>query len=342
MEWRCVTRRCLPVHLYIFYLPAVLPLIRSPLLTGNLPPQISLDSSAFLFFGTNSTTFNPTNINYHGDDPVGAQGIDLSSIPTIYNGSDGFSSGTIRLYSSLAAILVCDPHLSTSSSTVTLSANGTLSLSSASWSTPQEIGNLPYTSASNITTQALIPSVGIMDNTLIGGNLLWSSLSEALFFNQSVLTTVGTPPLALDQINANMNSYMVSASKAYADGYISFDNVSTVGVPALTEVDRLSITASKSLCIVTMALFVTEVVILLAVMKLRAKPGNTFDLENVAKAVFQYGSVDPKWRDDILRSSESAAGGDTEGAPLMVQRKHISQESISTAGQSVDGPVYAV
>lgn len=85
-----------------------------------------------------------------------------------------------------------------------------------------------------MTSEALLSAVGDMDLDSETANLL-SSTSEALFMNTSVLEAdpftgslqTALPPFPLDTINAHMYKFILSASKAYANGYVNSSSNNT-------------------------------------------------------------------------------------------------------------------
>jgi hypothetical protein len=216
----------------------------------------------------------------------------------------------------LAAVLLCQPQLTTFPATVYLDSQGNLSVYHAA-APATAVGNLPYIQAANVLNEALLSALSTIDDGL--GTVLASTAAQSLFLNSSASSAPGLAPLSQSAINANMNKFMASATKAYAKGFVNSSFTSTINVPASIQVQRLVITTDETLWIATIVLFVLEVVALLAVSFLGAPSKLLFDLKNVARACFSYAETNPQFKHEMMSSEESLGLG--EESYLMKERR---------------------
>jgi hypothetical protein len=263
-------------------------------------------SSGFLFLGTNTTLELITS----------DIGVDLSNISSYYN-ANGISISSVGEVEGafpgppLAAMLKCNPNFSLAPAIVQLASNGTLSVSRDSYKGSTPVGNLPHFEAATLLSQALLSSVALMDqdNNADDAYIQSSSLSDAMFLNAS---TVGydnvlsqqTPvsPLPLQTIGANVDRFMSSAVKAFANGYSAPGNVSTISVPGSIQEERLVLATNKPIWIASICLFSVELVALLVALRFGVSSRAQFNLQNVLKAVVEvHGDCsDESWRHSVL------------------------------------------
>ncbi|KAF8987192.1 hypothetical protein BDQ17DRAFT_1335192 [Cyathus striatus] len=166
-------------------------------------------TSIYLFAGRNSTV-GPDNI---------FEGFNLDNIPTSQTDQIFNSTDPLPTAAPLISLLVCDPHFELSTGDVTLHPDGSLEVSNT---TGAPLGNMQQ----NVTN--FMFSIGMIDVVTYSE----SSLSVLAWFMNDIAATIFTsnpsfdptkPPyittLPLDQIEKNINTYFVSASKAFTDGY---------------------------------------------------------------------------------------------------------------------------
>jgi hypothetical protein len=149
------------------------------------------------------------------------------------------------------------------------------------------VGNMPSAQAMVITAQALLGSVSMTDQD-IGVNGISSSLiADQLFMTSSTAGWVSgqgqapIAPLSSEEISAKMNNFVASASKAYADGYVTTGSVSTMGVDADVTAQKLGLTGSRGLWVVTLVLVIGVLLLLIMAERYNTEERVPFDLENV-------------------------------------------------------------
>jgi hypothetical protein len=265
------------VHWQIDISVAILPLIQQPVVNGS--------QSGFLFLGGNKSL------------PVcgGHSPIDLTGIPSAYNAM-GFSfNSTTALHSydslcaNLASVLVCDPQISLSGGEVTLQSNGHLTVNSADLAS---VGNIPIAAIEIPFSQGLLSAV-ITPEPDSNSSTIVNFISALLFMTDLTMNTdnhpTGIPPLHVDIINGNMDTFVGSAVKAYADGHfpgngtLPYGGFNTVEVRARQQEQRLALVTDVPLWTATMSLVALSAILLtwLAVMWKRRDP---FDLRSIMKA----------------------------------------------------------
>lgn len=245
-------------------------------------PTVSQGKSAFLFFGGSSSVIGDGNL---------PSGIDLTNLPTTEDstgwglvGGSAAGTGNNDHAPRLVTMLVCDPQLSMAPATVTIYDDDSMYITRES-TTGTAVGNMPSAQAMVITAQALLGSVSMTDQD-IGVNGISSSLiADQLFMTSSTAGWVSgqapIAPLSSEEISAKMNNFVASASKAYADGYVTTGSVSTMGVDADVTVQKLGLTGSRGLWVVTLVLVIGVLVLLIMAERYNTEERVPFDLENV-------------------------------------------------------------
>ena len=248
--------------------------------------------SAYLFLGSNNTL--------HEDRRVSE--IDLSGIPATHNSSgyrlqtsDTSGAASASYAPPLASVLVCDPRMNISSVTVVRETNRSLYVISANSARPR-VGNIPEDTASAIFSLALL-SATTPSPPFINPNFLINFLAASLFMTDPTVSSDTAPdgsspltthPLPLPVINANLDAFVLSASKAYSYGYMreygTDAGLETIAVNGTVQVQRLALVASVSHIIITMV-WVSVATFLLATLVLGRDGGQPFTLESIIKVM---------------------------------------------------------
>jgi hypothetical protein len=140
-------------------------------------------------------------------------------------------------------------------------------------------------------------AVGSVEGSQNDANYI-NHIAALIFMADPTLDMVSSPtgicPLDLSTINRNMDQFVGSAAKAYADGYYprtgNSDNQLPIGdfanmtVNAMHQEMRIAIAPNEPLWIVTIVL-VAMVTALMTALLLRAGVYEPFTLENVLKVV---------------------------------------------------------
>jgi hypothetical protein len=221
-------------------------------------------SSAFIFSGGNSSVldrqFNP---------PV-PYAVDLTSLPTTLTAEGaGLDLASKSLYAPLSSVLVCDPRPQITGGRISITSGGAQSILSSG---KAPIGNIPQSAANLIFTNALGIAL-VQIETLSTANFVNLPASMMFMANSSSVdwnNAQGVRPLDLPSINQNMDSSMLSAAKAYIDGYRKNDTTLVVEfeldpVSALERQEIFALRTSKPQFIVTVV-FVTIAIVLLFIL----------------------------------------------------------------------------
>ena len=163
----------------------------------------------------------------------------------------------LGLVGPLASVLLCDAQPQISGGRVRLENNGTVDVISSGQ--PSD-GSFPSTAANLIFTNAF-QDVLVELEADEGSNLVNNLAVDMFMTNTSVdwKSARNIAPLDISSINKNVDDFMSSAAKAFIDGYrkvgtnanATFDSVS---VPGMMEEQRLALTTSQELFIVTVVL----------------------------------------------------------------------------------------
>ncbi|KAF5354046.1 hypothetical protein D9756_007216 [Leucocoprinus leucothites] len=192
----------------------------------------------------------------------------------------------------LITVLLCDPQFKISPATVTLKG-GTLSADMQSGS--RVVNNIPPEAADTIFSQCLLFATSTQepwDGTLSVVN----SIVRILFLTDPAFEYTpipgGTKPLPLDEINRRMNKILLSSAKAYLSGYrpdffnFTFPAFEMIDSDAIGEVEQLALVGSRPFLIALMVVVAVLVVLLITLVAMvRADQLQTFDLENIVKAL---------------------------------------------------------
>lgn len=230
----------------------------------------------FIFFGGNTTVDNLSSILF----------LTLDGLPTTLLPEN--SEGLENKRPMVVVALICDPQLQVVPATITLS-RGSLHANVNTGS--PVIGNVLPEAAKTVFSQSLLEAVGSLDPTD-----QWSyvnAIARLLFLGPSP-SGYGTVPVSLDQINKNMNKIMLSASKAFLDGYKTTDQSNLTSreatdfemilTDATAEADRLALVGSRPF-LVALIVVVGIICLLLAMVTVvvRVDKLHAFDLESIAK-----------------------------------------------------------
>jgi len=215
--------------------------------------MMNTSTSAYLFIGGNSSFFNSTT------PPRARFAINLDNLPAnfVEQGVGVTRSSDIRLVGPLASVLLCDPQPKISGGHVRLENNGTVNVTASG---QRHDGSFPSTAANLIFSNALQDALVELE-VLEVFNLVNNVAADMFMTNGSVdwNNAQDIAPLDIPSINKKVDDFMNSAAKAFIDGYRkvgtsaepTFDSAS---VPGLIEEQRLALTTSKELFIVTVVL----------------------------------------------------------------------------------------
>ena len=225
----------------------------SPLSLANTLIMMNTSTSAYLFIGGNSSFFNSTTL------PRARFAINLDNLPATFveQGVGVTRASDINPVGPLASVLLCDAQPQISGGRVRLETDGTVSVVSSGQ--PPD-GSFPSTAANLIFSNAFQDALVELEFFEVF-NLVNNIAADMFMTNNSTdwNTAQDIAPLDIPSINKNVDDFMSSAAKAFTDGYRkvgtsakpTFDLAS---VPGLVEEQRLALTASKELFIVTVVL----------------------------------------------------------------------------------------
>jgi len=228
--------------------------------------MMNTSTSGYLFIGGNSS-FCKSDIwgaNYYFCESMSATprfAINLDNLPATFvkrgvgtlvgTGSPQLSNGP------LASVLLCDAQPRISGGRVRLENDGTVNVISSGQ--PPD-GSFPSNAANLIFSNAFRDAlVEIQENEKlnfvndVAASMFMTNISADWSHAQDIA------PLDIPSINKNVDAFMSSAAKAFVDGYRkvgtsadpTFDSVSVLG---LGEEQRLALTTSKELFIITVVL----------------------------------------------------------------------------------------
>ena len=203
-------------------------------------------------------------------------GVDLSQIPSTYRRT-GFPLWSQQVNASningdglakLASILVCIPGALTSSYTAAASGGDILSLHPSSFQI-KWMFNLSYNSTMAIFSESLMDALQTiephnMSHTTFVNGFAWKLFMGPVYPTPYRSTDHPVDPRGLTSISENMDKFILSAAKAYLDGYSGLDTpASTITVPALSIVQVQAIHGSTPFLYTTSALIMVVACLLL-------------------------------------------------------------------------------
>ena len=225
--------------------------------------MMNTSTSAYLFIGGNSS--------FHANitSPTVRLAINLDNLPATYvEQGVGVTRGSdINLVGPLASVLLCDAQPKISGGHFRLENDGTV-ITISSGQPPD--GSFPSTAANLIFSNAFQDALAELEMV---ANLVNNVAADMFMTNSSVdwNTTQNIAPLDIPSINKNVDDFMSSAAKAFIDGYRkvgatdpTFDLAS---IPGLMEEQRLALTASKELFVVTVILDVITTALLFTLVR---------------------------------------------------------------------------
>ncbi|KAF9446412.1 hypothetical protein P691DRAFT_803980 [Macrolepiota fuliginosa MF-IS2] len=253
--------------------------ISSLALTSNQVTE-NISTIATLFIGGNGT--------FHKNPPLSPTSfaIDLGTLPsTFISAGVGVTIGGQPFVGPLASVLVCEPHPDISGGRVQLSSDGTISIIDSG--RPATGNILP--SAVNLMFTNALQSALISIEPLEQLNGVNNVASIMFMANSSVdwNSAQNIPTLDIATINKNMDTFLLSAAKAFLDGYRKTGTSPTptfdlTPVPAIGQEQRLALTSSKGLFITTIVVSAISMGLLFALcqatLSLKRYP---FDLHSV-------------------------------------------------------------
>ncbi|KAF8994741.1 hypothetical protein BDQ17DRAFT_1366508, partial [Cyathus striatus] len=207
----------------------IFPLIPTSNKSSSFIPVNETGMSVYLFAGGNSTYSTTATTAKNNLD------INLDGIPTFTNMSNVFSMNGI-FNSSLFSFLICDPRSNISSKMVSYFPKYH-SLDIFEDSTL--VGNMPQDVSNIIFSTSMLDAVAVMDEAdgISASNMFLTRTANALFMSQSTFNVIpgnsSVQPFSLDRMNKNMNTYFLSASKAFTDGYRFNRNMDDVNKPII-------------------------------------------------------------------------------------------------------------
>ncbi|KAF7778445.1 hypothetical protein Agabi119p4_2790 [Agaricus bisporus var. burnettii] len=262
-----------------------------PLSLTTFPIMEAVGTSAFIFSGGN------TSIPIPQSNPPTPFAIDLGSLPTTFSASGaGLNINSNSLYAPLSSVLICDARPEISGGRIRITNDGTLKVI-ASGQTP--IGNIPRSAANLIFTNAF--QVALLETEALATRNVVNNVASIMFMANSSTVDWNTArnirPLDLPSINQNMDTFMLSAAKAYIDGYtkngtslvvdFDLDNVSAMG-----QQQTYALSTSKGLFIATVALIGIATLLVFAIFtSLQKRERLPFELNNVFTALSEEGGT---------------------------------------------------
>jgi len=249
------------------------------LTTNQIMENIS--TIATLFVGGNGTFHkNPTS------PPPASFAIDLGTLPsTFVSAGVGVNIGGQPFVGPLASVLICDPHLDITGGRVQLSSDGTIAIIDSG---RPVIGNIPPSAANLIFTNALQGALISIEPLEISNGV--NNVASIMFMANSSVdwnSAQNIPTLDIATINKNMDIFMLSAAKAFLDGYRKAGTSPTptfdlTTISATGQEQRLALTTSKGLFITTIVVSAISMGLLFALcqatLSLKRYP---FDLHSV-------------------------------------------------------------
>jgi len=209
--------------------------------------------SAYLFIGGNSS------FHVNTTSSTSRFAINLDNLPATYvEQGVGVTPGSgVRPVGPLASVLLCDAQPKISGGRVRLGNDGTVNVTSSG---QRPDGSFPSTAANLIFSNAFQdPLVELEFLEVV--NLVNNVAADMFMTSNSIdwNNAQDIAPSDIPSINKNVDDFMSSEAKAFIDGYrkvatnanVTFDSLS---VPGLMEEQRLALTTSQDLFIVTVAL----------------------------------------------------------------------------------------
>ena len=218
--------------------------------------------SAYLFTGGNSSFHDSPS------SPRAQSAINLDNLPATVmdkNTTTPTILGKVFWFDSpLASVLFCDAQSIISGGRVRLENDGIVNIISSGQ--PPD-GSFPSTAANLIFSSAFQDAISKLEILEVANSV--NTVGADMFMTNSSVdwnNARDIAPLDIPSINKNMDDFMSSAAKAFIDGYrkagsanATFDSAS---VPGLGEEQRLALTTSKELFIVTVVLDVITTALL--------------------------------------------------------------------------------
>ncbi|KXN85404.1 hypothetical protein AN958_11376 [Leucoagaricus sp. SymC.cos] len=252
---------------------------------GVVPLKAADDTSlsAYLLYGSNDT-YPTTNSSRYV--------LNMGNIPSHLN-ETGFQDAQlpIQINAPLISVLICDPQMHITSGQVHLFVNGTLSVESTE---APLIGNIPSADANFLFSQGLFAATLVADMMTPRLPLFANLLSSYMFLDQPdpSNSTIPYSLLSLETIANNMDSVVLSASKAFTDGYntrqnsvLSTDASASQPNLATIQEDVMALTASATFLITTIVLSVLTVIFATLLCVNAPEPLELFNLENILQKV---------------------------------------------------------
>ena len=228
--------------------------------------MMNTSTSAYLFIGGNSSFFNSTT------SPRARFAINLDNLPATYmeQGVGVTRSSDIPLVGPLATVLLCDAQPKISGGRVRLDIDGTVNVTPSGQ--PSD-GSFPLTAANLIFSNAFQDTLVELEFLEVF-NLVNNVAADMFMTNSSIdwNNAQDIAPLDIPSINKKVDDFMSSAAKAFIDGYrkvgTSVESAFVgASVPGLIEEQRLALTTSKELFIVTVVLDVITTALLFTLVR---------------------------------------------------------------------------
>ncbi|KAF8998227.1 hypothetical protein BDQ17DRAFT_817853 [Cyathus striatus] len=201
---------------------------------------------AFLFLGSNTIISSPDNFTY---------ALNLDNLPTTPTAPLFPEGYTTPVGSPLASVLLCDPHYKVSGGYAILNTDGSLAVSS---SEDARVNNINDTVVNRVFTMSLLDAITDMEPLRTVPDSI-NSLTASLFLSNFAFQK--TTPLSAEEITRNMNAYVLSATKAFTDGYspitsgYSFAGTfETSPTSSLVQVQKLALVTNRNVFYITVGL----------------------------------------------------------------------------------------
>ncbi len=154
------------------------------------------------------------------------------------------------------------------------------------------VGNIPQSAANFLFSQGLFAATQLADTTTQHLPLFANQISSQMFlqFNSSNLTRPHAP-LDLNSIANNMNTFILSASKAFSDGYSpaagnsDASTFTTTTVQGTIQEEVIALTASETFLIITIILSLSVVILTTALYINVPEALQLFNLETIIRCM---------------------------------------------------------
>ncbi|KAF9443381.1 hypothetical protein P691DRAFT_737944, partial [Macrolepiota fuliginosa MF-IS2] len=206
---------------------------------------------------------------------------------------------SIEFDTPLLSMLICDPQAQVTGGQVHLSSNGSLFVEATGL---PPVGNIPQPAANFLFSQSLLTATRLTDGVAQNSSHFAAIVSSRMFLTQpdSINSTSIYRPLSPDTIERNVGAFLLSASKAFVDGYNPESNTSnattftTMVVRATTQEQVIALTASETFLIITIVLSLFAVVLVTALCTNVPDSFQLFNLEAIIRSLIELPPRTPR------------------------------------------------